>query len=155
MQVNLNLKTSKMPFKGLQNNKMVNNTPSYNQVSFKSSYNAHTRKGQFDKLIQKLGISKKQADRTDVEFYSMNPNADYSPNNGDSDYIKFYSKMCNIDPLEALFIISYENQNNHPVVVFNSYSTDSNDNESMQLFVLVSPNEELTPKQSMKQSQCL
>ena len=36
--------------------------------------------------------------------------------------IKYYSDKCNIDPREALFIISYPNEFNMPVVVFNSFS---------------------------------
>ena len=142
MQVNFNPTTSKIAFKAPKNNNATNYTYLNNQVSFGDSYNSHTRKGKFDKLIQKLGISKKEADVSLIQVFEIDSHQCSELNNMSAQMMEYYSRKCGVDPFEDLFIAKYKDSCNHPVVVFNCFSSDINDNNRIQLFVIESDMQE-------------
>lgn len=126
MQVSFNLTASKIAFKAPKNNKLMNNIQKNNQVSFGISYNSHTKKGKFDKFIQKLGFKKSSKDETVAQVLI---------------------RKCDIYPDSELLITQHYGRLGNPIVNFTTFYTDDNGEYASQMFRLESLNEKLSDTQ--------
>ena len=147
MQVSFNSVSYCANFKASKNNKTANSATLNNQISFGDSYNSHTQKNKFKKLIEKICINnnnKKQSIKQVIEVKLSNKSADETT---DAFLVKYYGNNCGIDPNDALFITNYVDNSNRQIVVFNAFSIDENDNEKMQLFVIESNDSKLNSTQ--------